>query len=282
VNLALRVAGIGLALAMASPAVAHVGLIYPPSRYGPNVLKQGPCGVTGGTRSTNVTVLEPGASIYVQWDEYINHPGHFRISFDMDGDGDFVDPVCLSGCSSRTPTFKFYPNATVLADDIPDTIYGGVSGAQITLPDLECDRCTLQLIQVMYDKPPYTLPGDDIYYQCADLILRRSQPVPTPTDSPSPTPSVPTASPTSTPSPAPPTPTPTCGGFDGPGCAVGCVGDCDSSGKVDVDELVVMVAIALGNLDPSFCASADVDGDGLVAVNEIVAAVQRSLSGCSP
>jgi hypothetical protein len=24
----------------------------------------------------------------------------------------------------------------------------------------------------MYDKPPYTTPGNDIYYQCADLILR--------------------------------------------------------------------------------------------------------------
>jgi MYXO-CTERM domain-containing protein len=24
----------------------------------------------------------------------------------------------------------------------------------------------------MYDKPPYSLPGNDLYYQCADLILR--------------------------------------------------------------------------------------------------------------
>jgi hypothetical protein len=24
----------------------------------------------------------------------------------------------------------------------------------------------------MYDKPPYTTPGNDIYYQCADLVLR--------------------------------------------------------------------------------------------------------------
>jgi hypothetical protein len=24
----------------------------------------------------------------------------------------------------------------------------------------------------MYDKPMYTTPGNDIYYQCADLVLR--------------------------------------------------------------------------------------------------------------
>jgi hypothetical protein len=26
----------------------------------------------------------------------------------------------------------------------------------------------------MYDKPMYTTPGNDIYYQCADLVLRES------------------------------------------------------------------------------------------------------------
>ena len=25
----------------------------------------------------------------------------------------------------------------------------------------------------MYDKPPYIVPGNDIYYQCADLVLTR-------------------------------------------------------------------------------------------------------------
>ncbi|MFA9472798.1 MAG: hypothetical protein ACERNK_19695, partial [Deltaproteobacteria bacterium] len=44
--------------------------------------------------------------------------------------------------------------------------------ATVTLPNVTCDNCTLQVIQVMYDKPPYTTPGNDIYYQCADLVLR--------------------------------------------------------------------------------------------------------------
>ena len=36
----------------------------------------------------------------------------------------------------------------------------------LTLPDIECSNCTLQVIQFMYDDPaaPY-------YFQCADLVI---------------------------------------------------------------------------------------------------------------
>jgi len=167
---------LALALVLAAPAAAHLGLRYPPSRAGDDVLKEGPCGIAGSRRSANVTELEPGARLEVVWDEYVDHPGHFRIAFDVDGDDDFVDPMCLSGCDTRSPEVETYSNDTVLLDAIADTPQGGESGAAVTLPDVECDRCTLQVIQVMYDKPPYAVPGNDIYYQCADLILRRARP----------------------------------------------------------------------------------------------------------
>jgi hypothetical protein len=32
----------------------------------------------------------------------------------------------------------------------------------------------------MTDKPPYTTPGNDIYYQCADLVLRSGSAPPGP------------------------------------------------------------------------------------------------------
>jgi hypothetical protein len=101
-----------------------------------------------------------------------------RISFDADGDDDFVDPACLGDCDTTSPQIAIYSNASVLLDDIPDTPDGGLSTVTVTLPDIECDRCTLQVIQVMYDKPPYETPGNDIYYQCADLVLHRSAPAP--------------------------------------------------------------------------------------------------------
>lgn len=142
-------------------ARAHLDLIVPVSRYGPDVLKTGPCGIAAGERSTNVTYYEPGATIEVSWDEYVDHPGHYRIAFDEDGADDFVDPATMT---------EFYSNETVLLDDIADE--GRDYVTTVTLPDVECDNCTLQVIQVMYDKPPYTTPGNDIYYQCADLVLR--------------------------------------------------------------------------------------------------------------
>ncbi len=142
-------------------ARAHLGLNTPVSRYGPDVLKTGPCGTTGGERTANVTYYEPGATIEVRWDEYVDHPGHYRIAFDEDGVDEFVDPAAMT---------EFYSNDSVLLDDIADD--GRDYMVTVTLPDVECDNCTLQVIQVMYDKPPYTTPGNDIYYQCADLVLR--------------------------------------------------------------------------------------------------------------
>ena len=147
-----------------SVASAHLDLTMPTSRYGPDVLKTGPCGVSGGQRTDNVSYFEPGQTIEVRWQEYIDHPAHYRIAFDQDGDDDFVDPATM---------MELYSNDAVLLDGIADKGPGERDYvATVTLPDVICDNCTLQVIQVMYDKPPYTTPGNDIYYQCADLVLR--------------------------------------------------------------------------------------------------------------
>lgn len=44
---------------------------------------------------------------------------------------------------------------------------------EVSLPDVECEHCTLQVIQVMYDKKPISVGGNDIYYHCADIALVR-------------------------------------------------------------------------------------------------------------
>jgi hypothetical protein len=41
----------------------------------------------------------------------------------------------------------------------------------LTLPSVECENCTIQLIQMMTDKPPYAVGTDDIYYNCLDVRL---------------------------------------------------------------------------------------------------------------
>lgn len=59
-----------------------------------------------------------------------------------------------------------------------------------------------------------------------------------------------------------------------------CVGDCDGNGTVTVDEIVIMVNIALGNRDVADCESGDSDNSGTVTVDEILTAIQNALNGC--
>lgn len=59
-----------------------------------------------------------------------------------------------------------------------------------------------------------------------------------------------------------------------------CVGDCDVSGAVIVNELITIVNIALGNTPLSACTAGDADGSGDITINEIIAAVNNALTAC--
>lgn len=145
-------------------AAAHIRMLSPQARYG-DAQKVGPCGVAGGERGPTELVLTPGATLELVFEEYINHPSHYRVSFDDDGDDDFRDPAGYD---------DYYSHPSVLLDAIADEETPGPRTLRVQLPDVECERCTLQLVQVMYDKPPYTTPGNDLYYQCVNLALRAS------------------------------------------------------------------------------------------------------------
>lgn len=154
-------------------------------------LKTAPCGLAGSTRGTNVHTYRPGATVNLSLSESVPHPGYFRISFDSDGDDDFVIPTGTSGehgdCGGNAscgPGKEDYcSNETVLLDKL-DMHAGGAFGAtytwSVTLPNIECDNCTLQVIQMMNDFAPFhtpaTYPADDIYYHCIDLVLSNDAP----------------------------------------------------------------------------------------------------------
>ena len=144
-------------------AHAHVALLEPPARYAREHVKSGPCGHPDNPSGDVTRSYVIGETIEVRFDEYIGHPGHFRIALSTDGDGALVDP---------TDYDDFYSAPNVLLDDIDDP--DGVSDHRIdvTLPDTPCDPCTLQLIQVMTDKPPWGPEGgNELYYQCADIRI---------------------------------------------------------------------------------------------------------------
>jgi cysteine-rich repeat protein len=83
--------------------------------------------------------------------------------------------------------------------------------------------------------------------------------------------SAPTFTPTITPT-ATATPTPTAP-------ASACVGDCDGSNTVTIDELVRAVNIALGEAALTECAAFDTDGQS-VTIDKLVRAVRNALTGC--
>jgi hypothetical protein len=59
-----------------------------------------------------------------------------------------------------------------------------------------------------------------------------------------------------------------------------CWGDCDSTGRVTVDELLTCVNIALGTYPVDTCLNGDASGDDIVTVDEILTAVNNALNGC--
>ena len=59
-----------------------------------------------------------------------------------------------------------------------------------------------------------------------------------------------------------------------------CPGDCNGSGTVSIDELILAVDIALDIEGNERCPAADRDGSGTVSVDELIAAVDVALDGC--
>jgi hypothetical protein len=131
----------------ANAALAHSrwslsGIVKP--RTSSDSGKVEPCG--GFSRTNTPVTLTAGATIEVAFDSTIYHKGFFRIAFSPANDEGF--------------------DSYILADDIAD-ISGQISRTYtITLPNVECDNCTLQLIQSMLDRSPPTN-----YYSCADIKL---------------------------------------------------------------------------------------------------------------
>jgi uncharacterized protein (TIGR03382 family) len=151
-----------------SLASAHAVLTYPAPRG--TAIKDGPCGGLNSTRGTTVTALTGGQMITVKWNETIDHPGHYRISLDMDGQ-DFPDPTSFNGNTEGMPN--------VIKDLIPDLQGAPLPGAPrpyeytFMLPDVTCTNCTIQLIQMMTENPPFDVAGD-VYFHCADITITAS------------------------------------------------------------------------------------------------------------
>ena len=59
-----------------------------------------------------------------------------------------------------------------------------------------------------------------------------------------------------------------------------CGGDCGDDGEVTVNELLLMVNVALGQAQVSECGAGDRDQNGAITIDEILVAVSHALNGC--
>jgi hypothetical protein len=176
--LSMRSSFLALAVLLApAVAAAHVRITSPTPRSLTD-LKERHCGSAGSARA-NVQTLRPGSSLHLVWDEYIVHPGWFRISFQQNGDTFEIPPLSNgptgAGAASNYPTENLTGKTDVATGSqiLADRIAHGTLSMDITLPNVECTNCTLQLTQMMTDKPPYSIDtaSNDIYYACVDLVL---------------------------------------------------------------------------------------------------------------
>ena len=160
-------------------AQAHIHLTQPQARTDSLTgdQKDQHCGVANQQRTTRVTTYKPGETITVNWMETINHPGYYRIALQPDGQIFGIPPAGPNNgfpIEDRTGMTDPNNNSIVLKDRIPD----GTLTTTVTLPNMECTNCTLQFIQVMTDKAPYTIDAlsDDIYFNCADIAIANNAP----------------------------------------------------------------------------------------------------------
>jgi hypothetical protein len=114
------------------------------------------------------TALLGGSTLVVRLEEYVGHAGRLRVAFDPDG--------------AELDDF----DAHVLTD-IPDpegnrgnSGEGAIWEIEVRLPNIDCERCTLQVFQRVDgdQQNPVLSPDETGYFACADLLLTRDPSLP--------------------------------------------------------------------------------------------------------
>lgn len=132
-----------------------------------------PCGE--GDASRVVTIVQGGHPLTVKLEEYLSHPGHYRIALSVNSRAELPpDPdVVTKNGRSVSAAIQKPPRIPVLADG--QFVHARLPNKQewqtaVTLPNITCDRCTLQVVEFMAEQD---LTGGDGYFHhhCADLQI---------------------------------------------------------------------------------------------------------------
>lgn len=163
---------------------AHFRLLEPPSALVENNLgdpqKLGPCGGTSanpGTPSNVVTKVQGGQKLHIKVQETVYHPGHYRVALAKSPAELPPDPESTSRDSERGPRsvsakIETSPGKPVLADGlfVHTAKTSDAFETDVQLPNVNCEKCTLQIIQFMAEHG-LNPDGGYFYHHCADLQI---------------------------------------------------------------------------------------------------------------
>jgi len=143
--------------------------------------KMPPCGNELPQSPSNiVTPFRPGETIKIRLTEVVTHPGWYRVALALNSQNELpADPKPIPSatdpCSrvdyETTPTFP------VLADHVlyHTSAFSGPQTISVTLPNVTCTNCWLQVIEFM-SSHPNDPPAHCIYHHCANISIQ-GQPV---------------------------------------------------------------------------------------------------------
>ena len=155
-------------------ATAHFTLIAPQSSLRTEDGGKGapPCGE--GLDSGIVTPAQGGHPLAIRIGEFVFHPGHYRFALsvrsrsELPADPDVVesDGVSVSAAIQNPPRIPVLADGVFAHTEPP----AGDWQASLVLPNLNCEKCTLQAIEFMAGHGA-NIGGGFYYHHCADLKI---------------------------------------------------------------------------------------------------------------
>jgi len=184
-RLFLMVAGLAIA---AQSTSAHFRLLEPASwliesdRGDPQ--KSGPCGGSNtewGKPSYFISKAVGGQKLHIKVQETVYHPGHYRVALAVNSPTELPpDPQVTTRDSERGPwsvsaVIQNPSQIPVLADGlfVHSTRPTGPMEpfeTDVQLPNINCKKCTLQIVQFMAEHA-FNNPGGYTYHHCANLEI---------------------------------------------------------------------------------------------------------------
>jgi len=177
-----------LAVIFAPASKGHFKLLEPPSALmeadNGDPQKMAPCGGTSanaGTASNIITNVRGGAKLHLKVQETVYHPGHYRVALAVNSRAELPkDPEVTTRESARGPqsvsaVIQNPVRPPVLADGLwahnaRPTPPAPPYETDIDIPNINCEKCTLQIIQFMAEHG-LNRDGDFSYHHCADLKI---------------------------------------------------------------------------------------------------------------